>query len=303
MIGSLATLTLLAGVGTAGAQPKPVALVNGDSIFLDEVDAEVKKIAPSIAPLPPSQQKQLRLQVLSGLIDDMLLRQFFKKNGPQIEQAEIDKQFATLEASMKAQGKTLNEFYRESQQSEAQVRANMVIMLQMVRFTKERATDAELQKFFELNREHFEKVTVRASHIVFRLAAGTSASERLQSKDKLAQIRAEIVGGKIEFAEAAKKFSQCPSAPKGGDVGFFARKGVLDDNFAKAAFALKIGDVSEVTESEFGYHLIKATERNAGKPVKYEEVIEDVREAFMEDLRMGIIATQRKGASISVSLP
>jgi len=300
--GALVVVVLLASIGTAAAQPRPVALINGDSIFLDEVEAELKRLPLSVNPLIPSQQKALRMQILTGLIDDMLLRQFFKANGPQITQDDIVKQFALLEASQKTQNKTMADFYRETQQSEAQVKSNMTVMLQMIKYTKDRASDAEVQKYFDTNKDYFDKVTVRASHVVLRVSASTSQDDRVKSMAKLKEVRAEIAAGKLTFTDAAKENSQCPSAPRGGDVGFFARKGVLDENFARAAFAMKVGDLSEVVETDFGYHLISVTDRSPGNAVKLEQVIEEVREQYMEDFRVGIIAQQRKSASISISL-
>jgi len=300
--GALVVVVLLASIGTAAAQPRPVALINGDSIFLDEVEAELKRLPLSVNPLIPSQQKALRMQILTGLIDDMLLRQFFKANGPQITQDDIVKQFALLEASQKTQNKTMADFYRETQQSEAQVKSNMTVMLQMIKYTKDRASDAEVQKYFDTNKDYFDKVTVRASHVVLRVSASTSQDDRVKSMAKLKEVRAEIAAGKLTFTDAAKQYSQCPSAPRGGDVGFFARKGVLDENFARAAFAMKVGDLSEVVETDFGYHLISVTDRSPGNAVKLEQVIEEVREQYMEDFRVGIIAQQRKSASISISL-
>lgn len=74
---------------------------------------------------------------------------------------------------------------------------------------------------------------------------------------KMAEIEKELAGG-ADFAELAKKHSQCPSAAQGGDLGFFGRGG-MDATFEKTSFTLKMGSVSPAIQSAFGYHLIKAT--------------------------------------------
>ena len=86
---------------------------------------------------------------------------------------------------------------------------------------------------------------VRASHIlVSKLSQATGLLERIR-------------GGEV-FEKLAQEFSQCPSGKRGGDLGFFA-KGQMVKEFETAAFALKIGEVSDPVKTQFGYHIIKRT--------------------------------------------
>lgn len=290
------------GKGSANANPV-VALVNGEPITLAEVDAVLRQRPTSLTPLTTAQQRQLRLEAVSGLIDDLLLRQYFHKHGAKIAPAEVDKQLAQVEVALKQQGKTLQDFYRESHQTEAQVRSGILATLQMTQYIRQKANEADLKKYFQENKDYFDKTTVRARHIVIRLPQGGTPSEREQAKQKLTALREQIVAGKIDFAEAAKKHSHCPSAPQGGDIGFFTRKWMLDEEFAKAAFAMKPGEISGVVETEFGVHLIQVTERNAGTPANFEQCLEDVRDCFMEDTRQALLAQLRKTAQVSITLP
>src|SRR5207245_2012426 len=99
---------------------------------------------------------------------------------------------------------------------------------------------------------------------------------------------------------AARKFSQCTSAPNGGDVGYFSRKGVVAEEFARAAFTLKVGEVSDVVVSDYGMHLIKLTERKPGQPSSFEKVKDDVRMMAAEELRQALLAQQRKSARVQI---
>ena len=74
------------------------------------------------------------------------------------------------------------------------------------------------------------------------------------------------------------KNSQCPSAPRGGDLDFIARKWMVEEPFAKAAFAMKVGDLSDIVTTDYGLHLILVTDRKAGTPTTFEQVADEVRE-------------------------
>ena len=108
------------------------------------------------------------------------------------------------------------------------------------------------------------------------------------------------MAGKIDFADAAKKYSQCSSAPNGGDIGFFARKMMMDEAFAKAAFAIPIGGISDVVRTDFGMHLIKVTDRKKGEPSVYEKIKDEVRLYFFEEMRQELLAKERKAAKIEI---
>lgn len=281
---------------------KAAAVVNGETIPLADVEMILKVRQPK-TPVPADQPEQARHDVVELLVDDLLLQQFLRKQGPKVEKAEVEKKVAELSASLKAQGKTLVEFYRESGQTETQLKTNILNMLQWSAYVREKLSDDDLRRYFEENHDFFDQVVVRASHIVYRFRPGITDEEKQAAKTKLTDLRADIVAGKTEFVEAAKKHSQCPSAPGGGDIGWFPRKWAVDENFAKTAFALQVGDLSDVVQSDYGLHLIKVTDRKVGQPADFEKMKEDIREVAAEELRQSILAAERKSAKIEIKLP
>jgi peptidyl-prolyl cis-trans isomerase C len=304
--GVVGGLTTLLGLAAAvGAQPPgTAAVVNGEPIPLAQVEAELQCRPPSAAALTASQQRELKLAVVNGLIDVALERQFLRKNGPPIKSSEIDQGLAALQTAQVAVGKTLADYYRDTKQTEEQVRANIQHALQMERYLDARSTPAELGKYLEANREFFEKVTVHCRHIHKRVPADAPAAEREATRQRLTALRQEILDGKIEFGEAAKRYSECPSGSNGGDLGFLVRKWMpVDENILRTAFALKPGEVSEVVTSEVGLHLLQVVERTAPTPVTLEQCLPAVRESYQAELKMGILAEQRRTAGIQVLIP
>ena len=281
-----------------------VATVNGEIITLAEVDGTIKQRPAPLSAPTVGQERQMRLEVLTVLIDDMLLKQFLRDHGPKIDVAEVNKQFAALEAGLKAQKRTLGDYLRELSQTEAQVRSNLTTMLQLDRYVKDHSNEADMKKYYETNKDYFDKTMVRTSHIVLRLPSNASEADRAAAKQKLQSLRADILAGRRDFAKAALELSQCPSASKGGDIGFIERKFQnVEEAYAKAAFSLKVGDISEVVETDFGCHLIKMTERKEGTPTKYEQSVDIVRDCYAEDLRIALLNQLRKNAKVEITLP
>src|SRR6266849_10054630 len=223
-LASIAVLAVLAnGLRAKPQQPKVAAVVDGTQITMAEVENVLKQAGPTATPLTDMQRKQLQMEAVGMLIDDLLLEQFLRKNAPQVSVAEVDKKVAELTASLKPQGKTLADFYKESGQNEAQLRTNILNMLRSAAYVKANLTEADVQRYYQESRDFFDRVAVRASHVVLRVSSSASPGEREQIRARLQALHQEVVSGKIDFAEAAKKYSQCTSAPNGGDVGYFPR--------------------------------------------------------------------------------
>lgn len=112
----------------------------------------------------------------------------------------------------------------------------------------------------------------RASHILITASKSASAADRQKARARADELLAAVRKAPDSFADVARKNSQDPgSAPAGGDLDFFAR-GAMVKPFEDAAYALKKGDISDVVESEFGYHIIKLTDIKAPKQRSFEEM-------------------------------
>lgn len=124
-----------------------------------------------------------------------------------------------------------------------------------------------------------EKVCAR--HILIKSPEGTPPDTRAEHREKLAEAGRKIASGELDFAEAAKRYSDDPSSAKGGDLGCFG-PGQMVPEFEEAAFALEPGQMSDAVETVFGFHLIEVYDVKAPIRRKLEEVRLEIRRELAE---------------------
>lgn len=134
-------------------------------------------------------------------------------------------------------------------------------------------SEADLKSYYEQNQSRFGTPEERrASHILITAPQDAPAAEREKAKAKAEQLLAEVRKNPAGFADLAKKNSQDPgSAEKGGQLDFVAR-GAMVKPFEDAMFAMKKGNVSDVVESEFGYHIIRLDDIKPAEVPPFEQV-------------------------------
>jgi peptidyl-prolyl cis-trans isomerase D len=118
-------------------------------------------------------------------------------------------------------------------------------------------SDEEVKQFYDANKEKFQGDEQRqASHILIGFGIEATEKDKEAAKAKALDVLAQVKKNPKNFEALAKKYSQDPSAEKGGDLGSFGR-GAMVKPFEEAAYAMKVGQVSDLVETEFGYHIIK----------------------------------------------
>ncbi len=141
-------------------------------------------------------------------------------------------------------------------------------------FEDTKVSDEDLLKYYDQYPERFSRGDeVRASHILF---AETEKETALNVHEKLTEHNGD-------FAEEAKLYSICPSKENGGDLGFFDR-GKMVPEFEKAAFATPVGEISDLVQSQFGYHIIKVTDKREGGKFELDEVREQLRQSMINSI-------------------
>lgn len=154
--------------------------------------------------------------------------------------------------------------------------------------------EEDLRRYYKENLERLaSKEERRASHILINASKTSAASDRTAAKERAMEILDKVRKSPSEFAVLAQKFSEdAGSASAGGDLGYFAR-GAMVRPFEDAAFALKKGEISELVESEFGFHILLITDIKTPRAPTFEEL----RSNLEADLKQQL--AQRKYAEVA----
>ena len=203
---------------------------------------------------------------------DVALNAFFEKREVQVVNF-LAKNYA---AGINPSDADLESFYKANQalfKAPEQAKVEYVI-LDMESVKKGlKISDTDLRAYYDQNVARLSGVEERrASHILISAPKDASAAERQKAKAKAETLLKAVRSAPDSFAEVAKKNSQdTGSAANGGDLDFFAR-GAMVKPFEDAAFAMKKGEISDLVESDFGYHIIKLTDIKAPKQRSFEEL-------------------------------
>ena len=242
------------------------------------------------------QQVELGLRAsgfAAPVVADMALNAFFEKREVQIAMFRA----ADYVGKINPSDADLEAFYQANQnlfQAAEQAKVEYVVLdLSSVKNSIQ-IPEADLKSYYDQNAVRLSgKEERRASHILISAPKEAPAADRQKAKAKAEELLKSLRAAPDSFAELAKKNSQDPgSATKGGDLDFFGR-GAMVKPFEDAVFSMKKGDVSEVVESDFGYHIIKLTDIKQPKQRSFEEL----RASIESDLKTQM--AQRKYAEVA----
>ena len=277
-----------------------LATVNGEPITREVL---LRFMANFVIPPGEATNEQIYQKGIEGLSNYLLVNQYLVKQNPTVTEKDLDAEYNAFAEVLKKDGQDINVALAEAGMTPAKVREDMKKKLRWDAYIKNVATDAELKKYVDQNKDVFNRTQVRASHIVLRADADAPVADKAKVKARLIEIKKEIDSGKISFADAANKYSEDPGnkeSPSGGDLGFFTRRGMFDPVFTAAAFSFKKGTVSDPVETPYGYHLVQVTDRKEGTAPNFEVQKPQILAEYTTDLQERIVAEMRKTAKIVV---
>ena len=250
--------------GPGSAAGSSIAITVGDTpIFQSEVDAAVRRVAQG-RPLDPERQSRLTAETVEQLVDERLLRREIEARQITADEDEVTEIITRMRGQLADRQMTIETFLAQSGRDETSLRNQIRLELALNKLLLPQLTSAALEAVFAKHRRDLDGTLVRASHIVLRPDPGRGAEALADLERRAARLRTDILQGTISFADAALKHSAGPSRRQGGDVGFFSRHGLLDEEFARQAFALAKGEISKPFATPFGVHLVRVTDLKPG---------------------------------------
>lgn len=278
---------LLAGtVVTSGCGKKNlVAKVNGDGIEMSALDSQIEQLKTSYPNMFSGVDGEGRLidmktRLLQNLINQKLIEQAAKEKGIRVSDSDVQKQIDTLqarfadksqfEAALKSSGMTIDSLT-------VQLKQNLInTKLMETLGASQQVTPAEIKTYYDKNKNQFmQKAQKKASHVLFKSTDKATAQKVL----------AELKAGTITMAAAAKKYSiDKETAAKGGDLGWSDGSGYVPE-FQTVFNKLKKGQLSDLVQSTYGYHIIEITDVRPAKQQALSEVTAQITQ---------IIQSQRK---------
>lgn len=280
---------------TALAQPKgPSAVVmdvDGSKLTQGQLDAEMRKKMSTVKEKIPAAQMEkvkadLKKQILNEFTVRILLANEVKRLKIGVSDQEVSEAVERLKSSL-PQGMTVEDLLKKNQITQEKmneevrfgIKINKLVLSQ--REAKVKPTDKDITRFYQKNKDKFnvpESVHVR--HILVAKAAGDDDKIKAEKKEKAENLRKQLLAG-ADFAELAKKNSDCPSKNSGGDLGTFSR-GDMVKPFENAAFAQEKNAIGPVVETDFGYHIIQVLDRIAPKTMTLDDAVKGKISAYLQ---------------------
>jgi len=302
------SLALVAGLflGVTGCSDKDVAAkVNGEVIKKSELDAQVDKLKEQYPQMFEGADGEGRLidfqqRLLDNMINNVLIRQAAKDAGVEVTDADVKKKIDELKAGFSTQEQfdaALSQAGMDVTALEDQIRDQLVTEQLIATLNEDtKVADKEISEYYEKNKAQFaEQSATHASHILFDKA------DKATAEKVLGEVKA---GG--DFAALAKKYSKDPaSAANGGDLGWPTTPYVAE--FQAAADKLKVGEISPLVETQFGWHIIKVVEKRENRQKKLDEVKEQIQQIIVQqrnaDAYQTFLDDLRSKAKIEILIP
>jgi peptidyl-prolyl cis-trans isomerase C len=262
------------------ALPDVLARVNGQPVTKVDFDRLIKNMEGR-GGIPTERRDEVLRGALDQLITYSVLKQEAVTRKFVVSDTDVDAQVASMQKQFPTQAefdKALSARNTTVEQLKSDARVDMAInkMMEAEVANATPATDADAQDFYAKNPDKFQQPeSVRASHILL-LTKDKDEAAKKAARTKIDELLKRAKAGE-DFAALAKANSQDGSASQGGDLGPFPR-GRMVPEFDKVAFSLKPGEISDVVTTEFGYHIIKLTEKKEASTVPLDQVKPQVLE-------------------------
>lgn len=242
--------------------------------------------------------------MIDQMVNTALIAQAAEKDGLKPSDKEVESSYNELRTTINSDEdlkKSAEELGVTDEFLKSQAKTNLLIQAYQNKFNEEtKVSESEMEKYYEENKDSYKVDEVEASHILIKTTDddgnAMSDADKKKAKAKAEKILKEVKNGG-DFAELAKKYSEDPgSAENGGSLGTFG-KGQMVEPFEEAAFSMEPGEISDLVETDYGYHIIKVTDK-INETTSYEEAKDGIKTQLLNNMYGEKIEELQKDAKI-----
>lgn len=278
----IAVACMALSVNAAIANTDIVARVNGKPLTAFELNEEFQDIVPMMGSYHGGMSKEkiaeIREKALNILIEKELQYQYALEKGLTVSQKAVESEMDGMEKKFTSTAK-FKDALKKSGITKTELKEFIKKRLLTAKAKEQEVTskaslsEPELREYYEKNKGSFMRpVEFRASQILIGVDPSSNKEEREKKLNLAKELLAKIKEGG-NFVDLAMKYSTDQgSAPIGGDIGTF-HKGMAEESFEKAVLSLKVGEVSDVVETLYGYHIIMLTGMKPETQLSFDDVV------------------------------
>ncbi len=273
-----------------GKEDRPVATIYGVAIPRGLWERKIQRLNAS-SPLwkegmSPEQVVRMKNMLVNTLIEDELIRREIKKHSITISKADFVQQLEAYKKLMTRGGLSFEESLVNAgltmESLEDRITLQIGLKKLMEKSGKGHVLAQEIQDYYKRNKRRYSQgEMVKASHILIKVEKNADRATEQDAKARTEEIYRKAIRNPQDFAALAKDKSEGPSAPRGGDLGWFTR-GRMVAPFEKASFALKVHQISKPVRTQFGWHIIQCNGHKPAVQKTYAEVKDEIHQILLD---------------------
>ncbi len=268
-----------------------VLKVNGETIDEKLIEQESNRLRSDYQRVftdqpPGEQEKTLREWSRENIIERILIKQYAEKNVEDVPAEQFESAMEEVKKNFKQDGKTFDQIADKEKKNIADAVKTQLKIEQFIRdLTKDvpEPDEKQIEKFYNEHKQMFKTPEqIRVSHIVKHINWQT---DEKTAQEMIGQAQQQLDSGQ-SFEAVATRFSDCPD--KGGDLGYFPRGNMVEE-FEDIVFNLNPGQVSDIFQTRYGYHIAKLYDRKPETTAAFDDVKDHIAQQIKEEAKKDVI--------------